>query len=119
MLAAAGAGVGTLAFTNPLWVVKTRLQTQHMGLSIGSAATRPMYTGTFNALYTIARTEGIAGLYRCHPSGLFGLSRPFRGISAFIGPCRAEPLPCHKPSNILRPLCCLVPMPTPPLPLHR
>ena len=70
MLAAAGAGVGTLAFTNPLWVVKTRLQTQHMGLSIGSAATRPMYTGTFNALYTIARTEGIAGLYRCHPSGL-------------------------------------------------
>ena len=53
--------------TNPLWVVKTRLQTQHMGIRMGSAkgGKAPMFTGTFNALRVIARQEGIAGLYRC------------------------------------------------------
>ena len=52
--------------TNPLWVVKTRLQTQHMGIRMGSArgGKAPMYKGTFNALNRIARQEGIAGLYR-------------------------------------------------------
>ncbi len=55
-----------LQVTNPLWVVKTRLQTQHMGIRMGSAkgGQAPLYTGTFNALRRIARQEGIAGLYR-------------------------------------------------------
>lgn len=52
--------------TNPLWVVKTRLQTQHMGLRMGRAGggQAPLYTGTFNALQRIAREEGLAGMYR-------------------------------------------------------
>lgn len=49
--------------TNPLWVAKTRLQTQHMEL----AWRRPsgaMYTGAFNTLWRMAREEGLHGLYR-------------------------------------------------------
>ena len=65
MGAACGAGAATLAFGNPLFVVKTRLQTQHMGLRMGARAGGPLYKGTFDALTRIAREEGVAGLYRC------------------------------------------------------
>eukprot|EP00775_Hariotina_reticulata_P011121 gene11121-11275_t len=62
MAAAAGAGVATLIVTNPLWVIKTRLQTQHMNIGITKASLKP-YTGTFNALARITREEGFRGLY--------------------------------------------------------
>eukprot|EP00898_Chlorokybus_atmophyticus_P003868 jgi/Chlat1/4482/Chrsp29S04422 len=54
---AAGAGSATVFTTNPLWVVKTRMQTQAL-------TTQPaVYTGMLQALTKIAREEGFAGLY--------------------------------------------------------
>lgn len=64
MAAAAGAGVATLIVTNPLWVIKTRLQTQHVPLPGLTKASLLPYTGTFNALWRITKEEGLRGLYR-------------------------------------------------------
>ena len=52
------AGSATCLLTNPVWLVKTRLQLQ----SKGGAGTQ--YTGMLHALGSIARTEGLPGLYR-------------------------------------------------------
>lgn len=60
--AAAVAGLATQVVTNPLWVAKTRLQTQHMELK-WRRPSGPMYTGAFNTLWRMAREEGLHGLY--------------------------------------------------------
>ncbi|GFY80340.1 folate transporter 1 [Actinidia rufa] len=56
--AGAVAGLATVAFSHPLDVVRTRFQ-----VSDGRTSNLPAYKNTSQALWTIARTEGLRGLY--------------------------------------------------------
>lgn len=75
MIAASQAGLCTLALTNPIWVVKTRLCLQYDNARSGATATTERaYTGMTDALVKIWRKEGVRGLYRGFVPGIFGVS---------------------------------------------
>lgn len=61
LLCAATAGVGAALATNPVWIVKTRLQLQARDLSADSAR---RYRGVTDAWARIVREEGPLALYR-------------------------------------------------------
>jgi solute carrier family 25 folate transporter 32 len=67
VLSAMTAGASTNIITNPLWVLKTRFQTQ----TIGGGDVK--YTGIFQGFARILREEGIQGLYRGLGPSLIGI----------------------------------------------
>ncbi|OAD77827.1 hypothetical protein PHYBLDRAFT_16653 [Phycomyces blakesleeanus NRRL 1555(-)] len=66
LVSAATAGLVTATATNPIWVIKTRLQLQGNG-------TRK-YTSSFNCAANILRGEGIRGFYK-------GMSASYLGVA--------------------------------------
>lgn len=89
LLAAAGAGVATGTATNPIWLVKTRVQlmrrdpTQHIG------------SVTLRCIRNVWRDEGLVGFYR-------GLSASFMGGTGRGGFMIADPCCRNKTRMVSR-----------------
>ena len=67
LVAASSAGIITLAMTNPIWVVKTRLCLQY-GLGdvqpTSNSSSIVKYNGMIDAFKKITVNEGVRGLYK-------------------------------------------------------
>lgn len=69
LLAGCGAGAVAAAVTTPLDRLKTRLQTQGLGVVVGSNSkveiqSKPKYSGLVEAFQSIVKEEGYIGLFR-------------------------------------------------------
>ena len=74
LLAAASAGVVTSTVTNPIWLVKTRLQLDHSRAEKLGSVTARRYKNSVDCVLQVLRQEGIGGLYR-------GLSASYLGVT--------------------------------------
>ena len=72
LLAAASAGIITGTATNPIWLVKTRLQLDKQNAGAGGQGRQ--YRNAVDCIRQTLRAEGIRGLYR-------GLSASYLGVS--------------------------------------
>ncbi|KAJ3373233.1 hypothetical protein HDU91_000946 [Kappamyces sp. JEL0680] len=72
MVSAATAGIATALCTNPIWLVKTRMQLQSEAAVKNSGLVT--YRNSFHCLQTVLREEGVRGLYRGLSASLLGLT---------------------------------------------
>ncbi|KAI8055225.1 mitochondrial carrier domain-containing protein [Syncephalis plumigaleata] len=70
LTAAASAGICTATITNPIWLVKTRMQLQASNTNIAAR----QYKNSFDCVVQVVRNEGVRGLYR-------GLSASYLGVT--------------------------------------
>lgn len=62
---ALAAGIATSTATNPIWLVKTRMQLQcSTPTNAATISSTPIYRNSWHCLRVILRTEGVGGLYR-------------------------------------------------------
>ncbi|KAI8925795.1 mitochondrial carrier domain-containing protein [Entophlyctis helioformis] len=71
LVSAATAGSATAACTNPIWVVKTRMQLQSEDATL---RVLHKYKNSFHCAYLIAKEEGFMGLYRGLSASVLGLA---------------------------------------------
>lgn len=76
LCAAACAGIATGTVTNPIWVVKTRLQLEADGRRpvVTDPQSKRLYGGSWDMIRRIARDEGMKGFYK-------GLSASYLGVT--------------------------------------
>ena len=73
LLAAAAAGLVVSTATNPIWLIKTRLQLDKSRAEAGVMAAK-RYKNSLDCTLQVTRQEGIRGLYR-------GLSASYLGVT--------------------------------------
>lgn len=73
ILSAATAGIVTGTATNPIWLVKTRLQLDRSHMRDGGAMNVPRYKSSIDCIRQVLRDEGFKGLYR-------GLAASYLGV---------------------------------------
>lgn len=74
IIAAATAGIATSVATNPIWLVKTRLQLDRSHAEKAGGLTARRYKSSLDCLSQVLHQEGFRGLYR-------GLSASFLGAA--------------------------------------
>ena len=74
LCAAAGAGIATGTATNPIWLVKTRLQLDKNNAEKVGSLSKRQYRNSMDCIKQTLRAEGIKGLYR-------GLSASYLGVT--------------------------------------
>lgn len=74
LLSAAAAGVVVSTATNPIWLIKTRLQLDKSGAEEAGLVATKRYGNSFDCARQVLRHEGIKGFYR-------GLSASYLGIA--------------------------------------
>lgn len=74
LLAAVSAGFVTSTATNPIWLVKTRLQLDKSNSKSARLASTPRYKNSLDCATQVFRNEGMRGMYK-------GLSASYLGVS--------------------------------------
>ncbi|KAJ3191227.1 hypothetical protein HDU82_003686, partial [Entophlyctis luteolus] len=64
VVSALTAGVATALVSNPIWLVKTRMQLQNEHHKLGNNPTGIYYKNSFHCASEVLRTEGVRGLYK-------------------------------------------------------
>ncbi|OAA60081.1 mitochondrial carrier protein RIM2 [Cordyceps fumosorosea ARSEF 2679] len=74
MLAAGAAGIATSTATNPIWMIKTRMQLDKNVSQRSGAEVRRQYRNSYDCVRQILRDEGVRGMYK-------GMSASYLGVA--------------------------------------